>query len=187
MRCVCVTANSWQEFRGWLNTHRDQIRETTMKRRTQTNEPARCATLLPLLALLPQPLALLEIGASAGLCLLPDLYSYKYNDGTFIAPSSHVRVIPPIFLRTTNAKTPIPDRNVEVAWRAGLDLEPVDLHDQDGTAWLEALVWPEEHDRLKLLRQAIDVARNFSFLAKQLKRITPYFNAYRHPAVLHLL
>jgi hypothetical protein len=66
-----------------------------MKRRTQTNEPARCATLLPLLALLPQPLALLEIGASAGLCLLPDLYSYKYTDSTFIAPSSHVRVIPP--------------------------------------------------------------------------------------------
>jgi hypothetical protein len=160
MRCVCGTANSWQEFRESLNTHRDQIRETMMKRRTQTNEPARCATLLPLLALLPQPLALLEIGASAGLCLLPDLYSYKYNDGTFIAPSSHVGVTPPVFLCTTNAKTPIPDCNVEVVWRAGLDLEPVDLHDQDGTTWLEALVWPGEHDRLRLLRQAIDVARN---------------------------
>ncbi len=41
-------------------------------RRTQTNEPARCATLLPALASLPQPLALLEVGASAGLTLLAD-------------------------------------------------------------------------------------------------------------------
>src|SRR5689334_17474262 len=34
---------------------------------TQTNEAGRCAVLLPVLAALPQPLALLEVGASAGL------------------------------------------------------------------------------------------------------------------------
>lgn len=49
-----------------------------MARRTQTNEPARCATLLPALALLPQPLALIEAGASAGLTLLFDRYSYDF-------------------------------------------------------------------------------------------------------------
>jgi hypothetical protein len=43
---------------------------------TQTNEPGRCAALLPMLARLPEPLALLEVGASAGLCLLPDFYTY---------------------------------------------------------------------------------------------------------------
>ena len=37
-----------------------------LARRTQTNEPARCATLLPALAQLPSPLALIEVGASAG-------------------------------------------------------------------------------------------------------------------------
>ncbi len=35
-------------------------------RRTQTNEAARCAVLLPALALLPEPLALIEVGAAAG-------------------------------------------------------------------------------------------------------------------------
>ncbi len=45
---------------------------------SQTNEPARCATLLPALALLPQPLALIEAGASAGLTLLFDRYSYDF-------------------------------------------------------------------------------------------------------------
>ena len=49
-------------------------------RATQTNEAGRCALLLPVLAALPQPLALLDIGASAGLCLYPDRYSYRYGD-----------------------------------------------------------------------------------------------------------
>src|SRR5580704_13037636 len=44
-----------------------RIRALMLSRTTQTNEPARCAVLLPLLAQLPQPLALLEVGASAGL------------------------------------------------------------------------------------------------------------------------
>ncbi len=42
------------------------------KRQPQTNEPARCATQLPVLALLPEPSALIEVGASAGLTLLVD-------------------------------------------------------------------------------------------------------------------
>ena len=50
-----------------------------LARRTQTNEPARCATLLPALARLPGPLALIEVGASAGLTLLFDHYSYDYD------------------------------------------------------------------------------------------------------------
>jgi hypothetical protein len=54
------------------------VADTMMAHRTQTNEPGRCATLLPLLTSLPQPLALVEVGASAGLCLYPDRYSYRY-------------------------------------------------------------------------------------------------------------
>ena len=49
-------------------------------RATQTNEAGRCALLLPVLAALPQPLALLEVGTAAGLGLYPDRYSYRYGD-----------------------------------------------------------------------------------------------------------
>jgi hypothetical protein len=54
---------------------------------------------------------------------------------------------------------PLPDQLPEVAWRAGIDLEPVDLDDPDAVGWLEALVWPEEQDRLERLRAAIEIAQ----------------------------
>lgn len=159
VRYACGTPSCWGDFRDLLVAHRDKIREVMLQRRTQTNEPARCATLLPLLALLPQPLALLEIGASAGLCLIPDRYAYFYNNTVHIPPASEVGVTPPTFSCETSRETPIPKRNVDVIWRAGLDLEPIGVHDNDEVAWLEALVWPGEQDRLSLLRQALNVAR----------------------------
>lgn len=55
---------------GWLRAHRPQVRSVMLARRNQTNEVARCATLLPALALLPEPVALIDVGASAGPGLL---------------------------------------------------------------------------------------------------------------------
>ena len=69
----------WPHFRELLLSDRDAVRAVMLSRSTQTNEPARCATLLPVLAQLRQPLALIEVGASAGLCLLPDHYGYDYG------------------------------------------------------------------------------------------------------------
>ena len=77
-RLIAGTPGGWPEFRERLGERRDEIEAVMLERRTQTNEPARCALMLPLLAALPQPLALLEVGASAGLCLLPDRYGYDY-------------------------------------------------------------------------------------------------------------
>ncbi|HEY7074887.1 MAG TPA: DUF2332 domain-containing protein [Solirubrobacteraceae bacterium] len=151
------TPAGFAELRGYVLEHRDEVVTTVLARRTQTNEPARCATLLPLLARLPPPLALLEVGASAGLCLLIDRYGYDYG-GHRVAPVQRVGAEPPVFSCRASPATPLP-RGIDVAWRAGLDLEPVDVHDEDSVAWLEALVWPGEGDRLALLRQALAVAR----------------------------
>jgi len=151
VRYRCGVPDGWPQFRGWMVDRREEIIATVLVRRTQTNEPARCATLLPLLASLPQPLALLEVGAAAGLSLLPDRYAYDY-DGHVVPPSRPAAARPPTFACHVSAFTPVPSRNVEVAWRAGLDLEPIDVRDPGPTAWLEALVWPGEGDRLTLLR-----------------------------------
>lgn len=85
-----------------LLANRGTVRELMLARSTQTNEPARCATLLPVLSLFPPPLALIEVGASAGLCLLPDHYGYHYGT-TYIQPAKE-ETEAPIFECITSVK-----------------------------------------------------------------------------------
>jgi hypothetical protein len=114
----------------------DRLRATVLGRATQTNEPARCAALLPVLAALDGPLALVEVGASAGLCLYPDRYGYEY-DGRRVGPDG------PVLLRcTTSGPVPVPADLPQVVARIGVDLNPLDVTDPDDLAWLRALVWP---------------------------------------------
>ncbi|MBR1238425.1 DUF2332 family protein, partial [Bradyrhizobium sp. AUGA SZCCT0182] len=47
-----------------------------------------------------------------------------------------------------------------IAWRAGLDLNPVDVRSEHDAAWLETLVWPEQNERVARLRAAINIARS---------------------------
>ncbi|MGW7574222.1 DUF2332 family protein [Streptomyces sp. NPDC054765] len=70
---------AYGRWREWTIRHWDEVRAVIMQRSARTDEPGRCAALLPLLARLPQPLALLEVGTSAGLCLHPDRYRYRYD------------------------------------------------------------------------------------------------------------
>lgn len=153
-------SGGYDDLRRTLLTRWDDVAATVRARATQTNEAGRCATLLPFLAQLPQPLALLEVGASAGLCLLPDRYSYRFDDGTSTrsldpadGPSS---VVLPCTLGP--GVTP-PDHIPEVVWREGIDLAPVDVTDDDACAWLETLVWPEHDERRSRLRAALAIAR----------------------------
>jgi hypothetical protein len=152
-RVVGGTPPDFAGMRALLTDRREEVEAVLLARRTQTNEPARCATLLPALAALPQPLALLEVGASAGLCLLPDRYAYDYGGGRRLGDGG------PLLRCRVNERTPVPARLPEVVWRAGLDIDPVDVHDAERTAWLEACVWPGEGNRLETLRAALDVAR----------------------------
>jgi hypothetical protein len=151
-RLVAGTPSGWPEFEAVLKERRDEIEAVMLERRTQTNEAARCALMLPLLAQLPQPLALLEVGASAGLCLLPDRYGYDY-DGHRLGDG------PPVFKPRLENDPPIPTELPQVVWRAGLDLDPIDVTDDDQIRWLELLVWPGMEYRLDTLRQAVAVAR----------------------------
>jgi hypothetical protein len=148
-------ALDWSGFRAFLARRGGDVRALMLARSTQTNEPGRCAVLLPVLARLAAPLALIEVGASAGLCLLPDRYGYDYGTRRIAPPTSDA----PVFPCAANAATPLSDRLPEVVWRAGLDLDPIDVRDAEQTAWLESLVWPEQQARRDRLRQALAVAR----------------------------
>lgn len=141
-------------FTEWVVVNWDALAATMRDRLTQTNEPRRCATLLPVLSAFEGPLALLEVGASAGLCLYPDRWQYRYGDTAIGDPGAPLLTCEPV-----GPFTP-PTRLPEVTWRAGIDLNPLDVTDRDDTGWLEALIWPEQTERRDRLHQAITIARD---------------------------
>ena len=155
VRHVAGVAADWPAFRAALLAHADAVRAVMLSRATQTNEPARCAVLLPVLAQLPQPLALIEVGASAGLCLLPDRYGYDYGGGRTLGVLDGSA---PVFRCGVDEAVPVPAALPRVVWRAGLDLSPIDAADPDQAAWLQTLVWPEQTERLDRLRLALRIA-----------------------------
>ncbi len=154
-RLLCGEPPDQAGLRALVRRRGGELSAVLLIRRTQTNEPARCATLLPALAALPGPLALIEVGASAGLTLLADKYSYDYDGHRVpgadpLAPVLECRPVGPV---------PLPDRVPEVAWRVGLDLNPLDVTSEDDVRWLHCLVWPDEAGRAERLSAAVETAR----------------------------
>ena len=137
-------------FRTFCRDYRDALLELVSTGLVQTNEPRRCTVLLPAFATVARlagdrPLALIEIGASAGLNLLFDRYGYDYGAGRSVGdPRAPVRfacalrgaVLPPL-----HAGLP------QVTTRVGIDLHPIQADDPQATRWLRALVWPEHPER----------------------------------------
>lgn len=144
---------SFEVLETYLPAHWTEVRTIILTHATQTNEAARCATLLPALGLVAaqeqRPLALIEVGPSAGLCLLPDLYSYSYDGAAPLGDGS------PLLRCSTTGNPPLPRQLPQIAWRAGVDLNPLDGTDPDTVAWLRALVWPGQEERLERLDAAL--------------------------------
>lgn len=156
-RFVGVEPGPFEEFRAAVVDRWDEVTDVTASRRTQTNEIGRCAILLPALATIEGPVSLIEVGASAGLCLYPDRLAYRYGSGPVLRPDTADE--PLVLHCEVDGPVPIPDAVPDIVWRAGLDLHPLDVRDPDDVRWLETLVWPEQQHRLDRLRAGIELAR----------------------------
>lgn len=155
-RMAGVPLVPYQEARSEFVARWDAIRGIALTHATQTNEVRRCAVLLPELAKIPGPIALLEVGASAGLCLYPDKYAYRFITDSGVeelAPAEGSSVVVETELRGRAAPTRLP----EVVWRAGIDLNPLDVAAPAALHWLETLVWPEHDERRRNLHAAASV------------------------------
>lgn len=144
----------YEGLRRLLLDRETEVRATVMTRATQTNEVGRLATLMPAFARIEGPLALIEVGASAGLCLFPDRYDYAWPPLGGLRGSGG-----PLLTADASGPLPVPASHPVVSWRGGVDLNPLDVRDPDAMAWLENLVWPEQDERRERLRAAVDVAR----------------------------
>src|SRR4029453_559633 len=91
-------------------------------------------------------------GTSAGLCLYPDRYSYRYTGHPQLDPVDGPSTV--VLECAAGGPVPVPDHLPEVAGRGGIDLNPLDVRHPDDLGWLEALIWPEHDDRRERLRAA---------------------------------
>jgi hypothetical protein len=145
-------------FRDFALTHTAQLIPLLETRITQTNEVRRCSSLLPALTVVHQssddrPLALIDVGCSAGLHLAWDRYYYDYGAGQVGDPSSTVHIT--CELRGP-VIPPLPEQFPECPYRIGIDLNPVDLRNPVERRWFDALIWPEHAARHELASAAID-------------------------------
>jgi hypothetical protein len=141
--------------------HEQRIRQMVATRRTQTNEVARCSLFLPALGLIAAevhgPLAHVDVGTSAGLNLQLDRFHYTYDPGGSVGEVSTVSLF-----CGTRGNVPLPAALPTFGAHIGLDIDPIDVHDDDAAHWLMACVWPDQADRFHRLQAAIELARQVS-------------------------
>jgi len=159
-RLLGAPESDYPAWASWLLAHADAVVAECGRRSVQTNEALRCAALLPALALIDGPIALLEVGASAGLCLYPDRYGYRYHrpDGEVLALEPADGPSPVTLHCDLRGERMPPLALPEVVWRAGIDLDPLDPTDPQTRAWLTGLVWPGEEGRAERVGAALDIA-----------------------------
>jgi len=126
-----------------------------LKSAPQTNEVRRSAALLPgfltIAALTGKPLILSEIGASAGLNLQWDRYSYQLGDFRW-GQASSVELAP-------RWEGPLPPQApIEITERAGCDLNPLDPSSEDDRLRLFSYIWADQQDRLDRTAAALEMA-----------------------------
>ncbi len=151
---------AYADFRDFVLSRRTEVTELVATRSTQTNEIGRCSVLRPAWSLIAEevrtPLALVELGTSAGLNLLLDRWAYAYSpDGPrYGEPSRDVLV------EAESRGAPLPALGpVDLGTRIGIDLRPISVADEQAARWLLACVWPEQLTRFVRLQAAIEVAR----------------------------
>ncbi|SKC43253.1 DUF2332 domain-containing protein [Okibacterium fritillariae] len=228
-------------FRGFVVSNWSRVAEEMRLRSTQTNEPGRTASILPVLAQIDEaegPLALIDVGASAGLCLYPDRYSFRLTHSSSVRsldaepgaqmldpdddigrvdaetgaqmlnPDDGIWRLDPedglssVVLETVITDTAgrndaaldsadrdkhtrdasettvpagpdaaqgsaeaipaslvLPTRMPRIAWRAGIDLAPIDVRDAEDIRWFLTLLWPEETERRSRIEAALEIVR----------------------------
>ena len=152
-----IATVSDEEFVAACSGSADELADLCASRLVQTNEVRRCSFLLPAFVAAaraaPKPLALVEVGASAGLLLRFDRYRYDYGSLGAVGPAASAVLVE--CEARGDLAPPLGLDEVAVASRVGIDLHPVRPDDADAVRWLRALVWPDHPERRARLDAAL--------------------------------
>ncbi len=148
----------WSAVTDTMAAHSQHIR-TWLRSSPQTNEVRRSAIILPALAMLREqfdrPVALYELGASAGLNLRADQFYLKTDAGT-LGPSSSPVLLTPDWQGT------VPEGELpKVVSRQGVDLNPLNPATKNDQDRLLAYLWADQPDRIDCTKSAIELAARF--------------------------
>ena len=147
----------WPAFLGVLETNRAEI-EQGLREQVQTNEIGRAAVLaggfIEIARRTGLPLALFEVGCSAGLNLRWDRYAFDTGFTVAGDPASALR-----FAGVWEGDPPDLSLPVNVVERRGCDISPIDPSSPEGARRLESFIWPDQDERLARLRAAVKIAR----------------------------
>lgn len=150
------TAHAWEALRDVVSRNGVELHEL-VDLPVQTNEVGRCnALLFGFMAAADEtglPLRLLEVGASAGLNLRWDRYSYKAGDFSWGPGGSSVQLEFEL-----EGESPSIQPTVEIAARHGCDAAPIDPTTEEGRLTLLAYIWPDQADRIARMQAALKVA-----------------------------
>ncbi|PRY25404.1 hypothetical protein CLV78_102582 [Aliiruegeria haliotis] len=145
----------WSAIDSAFRRHSDTL-SPWLDRPPQTNEVRRAAALIPALHLLARetgkPLAVWEVGCSAGLALRMDRFHLSAGSTSYGPGESAVRLRP-----DWTGAPPAPSR-IEIVDRQGVDLSPLDPADPEHRLRLLSYLWPDQPDRRALTKAAISVA-----------------------------
>ncbi len=144
----------WAAITTALARHDDELCQW-LESAPQTNEVARSAIVLGGALLATKrtglPLALIEMGASAGLNLNFDRYRYDLGGGrTWGEPASEL-----LITSEWRGNVPPLDTALTVASRAGCDRNPLDPASSEDANRLVAYVWTDQVERLARLETAL--------------------------------
>jgi hypothetical protein len=123
-----------------LGGDREKVFDALAHRAVQTNETSRAIAWLWPAAIARagdevRPLALADVGASAGLNLVAD-------------------ALPPVWVASDGGQLELA-RDVRPVTRLGLDAAPLDVFRAADARWLRACIWPGEHAREERLEAAL--------------------------------
>src|SRR5262249_36164488 len=150
----------WRAIAAALTEHADRLLGA-LERHPQTNEVARSGILLPgfltIARATERSLALLELGASAGLNLLWDRFHYRYGEREWGDRAAPVSLAPEL-----RGRTPDLDAVVGVVARHGVDLARVDVANADDRLRLRSYIWADQRERLARLDGALAIAQELA-------------------------
>jgi hypothetical protein len=145
----------WPLARAFLVRERAWVAEF-LKSAPQTNETRRSIGLLAAFLAFAQgwdgPADMLEIGASAGLNLNWDAFAYRTATWSWGANS-------PVVIDTDwHGPAPPVDAHLAIRNRAGCDLNPLDIRNEEQRLRLRSYVWPDQPERLARFDGAVALA-----------------------------